>query len=171
MKVIFSVETPSHAPDFKVFKLSDTNELACLCSCGFYRENTFGILFEVEIAVKIDMYRDAKEARRSSVADKEKEANEAIGAKQASSEAADNIATCSNDLLIVAEAIVQSCLMIGTTSDDYREVLSSRAKDFKVLAGTYKTRSGRFEGIVQRLADNIPEDVVLPENALTEKDR
>ncbi len=87
------------------------------------------------------------------------------------SEAADDIATCSNDLLIVAEAIAQSCLMIGTTGDDYREVLSSRAKDFKVLAGLYKTRSRRFEGIVQRLADDIQEDAILPENALTEKDR
>jgi hypothetical protein len=87
------------------------------------------------------------------------------------SETTDDIATCSNDLLIVAEAIAQSCLMIGTTGDDYREVISSRVKDFKVLAGLYTTRSRRFEGIVQRLANDIPEDVVLPENALTEKDR
>ena len=60
------------------------------------------------------------------------------------SEAADDIASCSNDLLIVAEAIAQSCLMIGDTGEDYREVLSSRAKDFRMLAGLYKKRSRRF---------------------------
>ncbi len=82
------------------------------------------------------------------------------------SEMADDIATCSNDLLMVAEAITQSCLMTGTTGDDYREVLSSRAKDFKMLAGLYKTRSRRFESIVKRLAGDIQEDNVLVENTL-----
>ncbi len=82
------------------------------------------------------------------------------------SEMADDIATCSNDLLMVAEAITQSCLVIGTTGDDYREVLSSRAKDFKMLAGLYKTRSRRFESIVKRLAGDIQEDNVLVENTL-----
>jgi len=71
------------------------------------------------------------------------------------SEAADDIATCSNDLLKVAEAIVQSCLMIGTTGDDCRESLLSRSKDFKMLAGLYKTRSRQFEGIVERLVGDI----------------
>jgi len=80
------------------------------------------------------------------------------------SEAADEIATCSHDLLVVAEAMAQSCLMIGATGDDYREVLSARAKDFKMLAELYKTRSRRFESIVKRLAGDIGEDVVLPEN-------
>ena len=84
------------------------------------------------------------------------------------SEAADDIATCSNDLLVVAEAIAQSCLMIGATGDDYREVLTSRAKDFKMLAGLYKARSRRFEGIVKRLAGGIGEDAVLPENTLVQ---
>ncbi|MBC8548910.1 MAG: hypothetical protein H8D23_04605 [Candidatus Brocadiales bacterium] len=87
------------------------------------------------------------------------------------SEAADDIATCSNDLLIVAEAIAQSCLIIGTTGDDYREVLTSRAKDFKMLAGLYKTRSRRFEGIVKRLAGDIEEDAVLVENAIAKESR
>ena len=71
------------------------------------------------------------------------------------SESADDIATCSNDLMQVAEAIAQSCLMIGTTGDDCREALSSRAKDFKMLAGLYKTRSRQFEGIVERLVGDI----------------
>jgi len=71
------------------------------------------------------------------------------------SEAADDIATCSNDLMQVAEAIVQSCLMIGTTGDDCRESLLSRSKDFKMLAGLYKTRSRQFEGIVERLVGDI----------------
>ncbi len=64
----------------------------------------------------------------------------------------DDIATCSDDLLVVAEAIAQSCLMIGTAGNDYREVLTSRAKDFRMLAERYKTRSRRFESIVERLA-------------------
>lgn len=84
------------------------------------------------------------------------------------SEAADDIATCSDDLLVVAEAIAQSCLMIGDTGNDYREVLSSRAKDFKMLAGLYKTRSRRFEGMVKRLVGGIEGDAVLPET-LAEK--
>ncbi len=86
------------------------------------------------------------------------------------SEAAEEIATCSNDLLVVAETITQSCLMIGTADDDYREILSSRAKDFKMLAGLYKTKSRRFEGIVKRLAGDIEEDVVLVENAIAENE-
>ena len=85
------------------------------------------------------------------------------------SEAADDIATCSDDLLIVAEAIAQSCLMIGTTGDDYREVLSSRAKDFKMLAGLYKRRSMRFERIVESLAEEAQEDKLLPESYIAEK--
>jgi len=43
---------------------------------------------------------------------------------------------------------------------------ASRAKDFKTLAGLYKTRSRRFEGIVERLAGDIQEDVDLPEYVL-----
>ena len=39
------------------------------------------------------------------------------------SEVLDEIATCSDDLMFVAEAIAQSCLMIGTTGGDSRELL------------------------------------------------
>ena len=85
------------------------------------------------------------------------------------SEVADDIATCSNDLLIVAEAIAQSCIMIGATGDDYREILTSRAKDFKMLAGLYKARSRRFEDIVERLAEEVQEDKALPENYIAEE--
>ena len=92
--------------------------------------------------------------------------NESELSIQMFSEAADDIATCSDELLLVAEALAQSCLMIGDTGDDYREVLTSRAKDFKTLAGLYKTRSRRFEGIVERLAGDIQEDVDLPEYVL-----
>jgi hypothetical protein len=86
------------------------------------------------------------------------------------SEAADDIATCGDDLLVVAEAIAQSCQMIGISGDGYRDVLSSRAKDFKLLAETYKTRSRRFEGIVKRLMGGIDGDMDLVENALADKE-
>jgi len=66
--------------------------------------------------------------------------------------------------------LAQSCQMIGTTGDDYREVLSSRAKDFKMLAGLYKARSRRFEGIVERLAGDIDDNVELAENSLADKE-
>ncbi len=86
------------------------------------------------------------------------------------SEAADDIATCSDDLLIVAEAIAQSCLMIGTTGEGYKKVLTSRAKDFKLLAGIYKTRSRQFEGILKRLMGGIDGDVDLIENTLADSE-
>jgi len=85
------------------------------------------------------------------------------------SEAADDIATCSDELLLVAEALAQSCLMLGDTGVDYREVLASRAKDFKMLAEAYKTRSRRFEGIVENLVGDIQEGVDLHENSNTEE--
>jgi len=50
--------------------------------------------------------------------------NESELSIQMFSEAADDIATCSDELLLVAEALAQSCLMIGDTGVDYREVLS-----------------------------------------------
>ncbi|MCP4253881.1 MAG: hypothetical protein GY775_10805 [Candidatus Scalindua sp.] len=81
------------------------------------------------------------------------------------SDVAEEIATCSNDLLVVAEVITQSCLMIDTAGDDYREILSSRVRDLKMLAGSYKTKSRRFESIAKRLAGDIEEDVVLTVNA------
>jgi len=84
------------------------------------------------------------------------------------SEATDDVATCSNDLLFVAEAIAQSCLMIGTTSGECSDIHSLRVEDFKMLVEVYKTRSRRFEGIVDRLVGDIEEDAVLPENALAE---
>ncbi len=56
--------------------------------------------------------------------------------------------------------------MICTAGNDYREVLTSRAKDFRMLAELYKTRSRRFESIVERLAVDIQEDKVLVENTL-----
>ncbi len=92
--------------------------------------------------------------------------NENELAIQIFSEAADEIASCSNDLLMVAEAITQSCHMIGTSGDDYGEVLSSRAQNFMMLAGLYKTKSSRFEGIVKRLEGERQEDNVLVENVL-----
>ncbi len=80
---------------------------------------------------------------------------------QVFSEMADEIATCGDDLLLVAEAITQSCLLIGTTGNNNREVLLSRAQDFMMLAGLYKTRSRRLEGIVERLTGDKQEDKVL----------
>ncbi len=85
------------------------------------------------------------------------------------SEAADDIATCSNDLLLVAETIAQSCLLIGTTGDDYREVLTSRAKDFRTLAGLYKTRSRRFEDIVKRMMCGVEDVTALIEGVLAKE--
>ncbi len=81
------------------------------------------------------------------------------------SDVAEEIATCSNDLLVVAEVITQSCLMIDTAGDDYREILSSRVRDLKMLAGLYKIKSRRFESIAKRLVGDIEEDVVLTVNA------
>ncbi len=77
------------------------------------------------------------------------------------SRAADDIAACGDDLLLVAKAIAQSCLLIGSTSDDCREVLTSRAKDFMMLAGIYKSRSRRFENMVKRLKGSLQEEAVL----------
>jgi len=85
------------------------------------------------------------------------------------SEAADDIATCSDELLLVAEALAQSCLLIGDTGVDYRDVLASRAKDFKMLAELYKTRSRRFEGIVERLVGDEQDGVDLHENSSTDE--
>ncbi len=79
--------------------------------------------------------------------------------KQMISEAADEIATCGNDLLIVAETIAQSCLMLGDDGNDYRKVLSLRAQSFMMLAGLYQARSRRFEGIVKRLEGGMQEDI------------
>ncbi len=84
---------------------------------------------------------------------------------QMCSDVAEEIATCSNDLLVIAEVITQSCLIFDTAGDDYREMLSSRARNLKMLAGLYKTKSRRFEGIAKRLAGGIQEDVVLTVNA------
>ncbi len=81
------------------------------------------------------------------------------------SDVAEEIATCSNDLRVVAEVITQSCLMIDTAGDDYREILSSRVRDLKMLAGLYKTKSRRFESVARKLAGDIEEDVVLTVNA------
>lgn len=77
------------------------------------------------------------------------------------SKAADDIAACGNDLLLVAEAIAQSCHMIGSASDDCREVLWSRANNFKALADLYKTKSKRFEDIVKSLEGGLQDVAVL----------
>ncbi len=79
------------------------------------------------------------------------------------SEVADEIVICSDDLLLVAEAITQYCLLIETTGNDYREVLTSSAQDYMMLAGLYKARSRRFEGIMKRFTGDIKEDEVLAE--------
>ena len=54
VNVRFGGKTTYQAPDFKVFKLHTTNELAGLYTCCFNRKNTFGTLFEIEIDVKME---------------------------------------------------------------------------------------------------------------------
>ncbi len=85
------------------------------------------------------------------------------------SEVTDEIVICSDDLLLVAEAITQYCLLIEMTGNDYREVFASSAQDSMMLAGLYKARSRRFEGIMKRFTGDIEEDEVLTEKLIAEK--
>lgn len=76
-------------------------------------------------------------------------------------EAAGSIAACSEDMLLVAEAITQSCsMMIDSKENAYVDLLLNRADSLKTLAALYKTRSMRFENAAQKLVKGNQENVV-----------
>lgn len=66
-------------------------------------------------------------------------------------EAVETIAACSNDLMVVAEAIAQSCNLIENMEEAHKEVLVTRAEVLKRLASLYKSRSIRFKAVAQKL--------------------
>ena len=60
-------------------------------------------------------------------------------------EAVETIAACSNDLMVVAEAILQSCNLVENMEEAHRDVLVCRTDALKRLALLYKSRSARLE--------------------------
>ena len=68
-------------------------------------------------------------------------------------EAVETIEICSNDLLVVAEAIIQSCNLIENIDGTHKVVLIIRADALIKLASLYKSRSIRFKAVAQRLVD------------------
>ncbi len=55
-------------------------------------------------------------------------------------EAMETIAACSNDLMVVAEAIIQSCSLIENMEEAHKDVLVIRAEALKRLASLYNLR-------------------------------
>ncbi len=80
-------------------------------------------------------------------------------------EAVDTIAACSNDLMVVAEAITQSCNLVENLEESHKDVLVTRAEVLKRLASLYKSRSMRFKAVAQKLVEGAAGDEVLPANA------
>ena len=74
-------------------------------------------------------------------------------------EAVETIAACSNDLMVVAEAITQSCSLVENLEEAHKDVLVTRAEALKRLASLYKSRSIRFKAVAQKLVDEA-----LPDN-------
>ena len=68
-------------------------------------------------------------------------------------EAVETIAACSNDLMVVAEAITQSCNLVENLDEAHKDVLVTRAELLKRLASLYKSRSIRFKAVAQKLVD------------------
>ncbi len=66
-------------------------------------------------------------------------------------EAMETIAACSNDLMVVAEAITQSCNLVENMDEAHRDVLVTRAEALKRLASLYKSRSVRLEQLHKSL--------------------
>ncbi len=66
-------------------------------------------------------------------------------------EAVETIAACSNDLMVVAEAILQSCNLVGNLEEAHRDVLVCRTDALKRLALVYKSRSVRLEQLQKSL--------------------
>ncbi len=68
-------------------------------------------------------------------------------------EAVETIAACSNDLMVVAEAITQSCNLVENMDEAHKDVLVTRAEALKRLASLYKSRSIRFKEVAQKLVE------------------
>jgi hypothetical protein len=66
-------------------------------------------------------------------------------------EAVETIAACSNDLMVVAEAILQSCNLVENLEGAHRDVLVCRTDALKRLALVYKSRSVRLEQLHKSL--------------------
>ncbi len=66
-------------------------------------------------------------------------------------EAVETIAACSNDLMVVAEAITQSCNLVENMDEAHKDVLVTRAEALKRLALVYKSRSVRLEQLNKSL--------------------
>jgi ferritin-like metal-binding protein YciE len=62
-------------------------------------------------------------------------------------EAGEAIEACSNDLMVVAEAIIQSCSLVENMEEAHKDVLITRAEALKKLASLYKSRSVRFKTV------------------------
>ena len=73
-------------------------------------------------------------------------------------EAVETIAACSNELMVVAEAIKQSCSLVENIDEAHRDVLVARAEALKSLASLYKTRSVRFKADAQKLVGDAAGD-------------
>jgi hypothetical protein len=79
-------------------------------------------------------------------------------------EAVETIAACSNDLMVVAEAITQSCNLVENMEEAHKDVLVTRAETLKRLASLYKSRSIRFKAVAQKLVEGAAGDDALPAN-------
>jgi len=55
-------------------------------------------------------------------------------------EAVESLAACSNDLMVVAEAIMQSCNLAENMEEAHKDVLVIRAEALKRLASLYNLR-------------------------------
>jgi hypothetical protein len=73
-------------------------------------------------------------------------------------EAMETIAACSNDLMVVAEAIIQSCSLIENMEEAHKDVLVCRTDALKRLASLYKSRSIRFKAVAQKLVEGAAGD-------------
>ncbi len=73
-------------------------------------------------------------------------------------EAVETIAACSNDLMVVAEAIMQSCNLVENMDEAHKDVLVTRAEALKRLASLYKSRSIRFKEVAQKLVEGAAGD-------------
>ena len=80
-------------------------------------------------------------------------------------EAVETIAACSTDLMVVAEAITQSCNLVENMEEAHKDVLVTRAEVLKRLASLYKSRSIRFKAVAQKLVEGAAGDEALPANA------
>ena len=76
-------------------------------------------------------------------------------------EAVQTIAACSSDLMVVAEAITQSCNLVENLDEAHKDVLVTRAETLKRLASLYKSRSIRFKAVAQKFAEGAVRDETL----------